>query len=340
MQRQKKVFFQLIVIIMVLVLAACYMIRLPYFIQSPGKAQSMTQMVKVRGGYPVNGDYSLVYIYLGQANVYEYLWAKMGGNKYTTLVNENAIKLPNEDDKAYNLRQENYMTEAQQSAAYIAYKEAGKKPKLLQQGVLVLDTISAMPNAKVLKSGDLIVGMENHKISSTNEMERLLKKKKLGDHFDLTIIRNKHMEKVNVQMAKFPKSIAGSSKSQGIGIYQSDQFKVDVKPPVRFNITNIGGPSAGLMMTLDIYDQLTRQDLAKGRNIAGTGTIELDGTVGPIGGIADKIVGANKSGVKIFFAPVADHEYDTARETAKAIGSHMKIVPVRTFNDAKNYLLK
>ncbi|RYL92994.1 PDZ domain-containing protein [Sporolactobacillus sp. THM19-2] len=326
--------------VLALTLLTLFFIRLPYFVQSPGKAQSMAGMVKVSDAYPVNGNYRLVYIYLGQANIYQYLWAKFDGNKYTTLIREKNIRLPDEDDTAYNLRQKNYMTGAQQSAAYIAYKTAGKHPKLVQQGVLVLDVIPSMPASKVLKSGDVIIGMGNHRITSIKDMNALIGGKKAGDRLALTIVRNKQVKTVSVEIGKFPKRLAEAGKKEGIGIYQSEQAKVDVNPPVKFDIQNIGGPSAGLMMTLEIYDQLTKQDLAAGRDIAGTGTIELDGSVGPIGGISEKIVGADQSGTDIFFAPVAEHEYEAAKKTAKEIGSEMKIVPVKTFEDAVRYLEK
>ncbi|WP_229727443.1 SepM family pheromone-processing serine protease [Sporolactobacillus putidus] len=337
LQRKKRI-LRWVILVSVLILLALNFVRLPYYVQSPGAAQSMAGTVKVAGGHPVNGEYRLVYIYLGQADVYQYLWAKYGGNKYVTLVNENQVKIPNESDAAYNLRQENYMTSAQQSAAYVAYKAAGKKPKLIKEGVLILDVMPSMPSAKVLKPGDLIIGIENKKISSTGDLEALLKNKKLGDRLTLTISRNHQTKQVAVQIAKFPKDMIGNGKSSGIGIIQSDQIKVNVNPPVQFKIQNIGGPSAGLMMTLEIYDQLTQEDLAKGRDIAGTGTIEMNGDVGPIGGIEDKVVGANKSGAGVFLAPTADHEYEAAKQTAKEIGSHMKIVPVKTFADAVNYL--
>lgn len=336
-QRKKRI-LRWTILIVVLVLLALNFVRLPYYVQSPGNAQSMAKTVKVAGGHRVNGEYRLVYIYLGQANIYQYLWTKYGGNKYVTLVSENQVKIPNESDAAYNLRQENYMTSAQQSATYMAYKAAGKKPKLIREGILILDVMPGMPAAKVLKPGDLIIGMEGRKISSTGDLEALLKKKKLGDRFKLTISRNKQTKQVAVQIAKFPKDLIGSGKSSGIGIVQSDQIKVSVDPPVQFTIQNIGGPSAGLMMTLEIYDQLTRADLARGRDIAGTGTIEMSGAVGPIGGIEDKVVGAAKSGAGVFFAPTADNEFETAKRTAKEIGSQMKIVPVKTFADAVNYL--
>ncbi|WKB34928.1 S16 family serine protease [Terrilactibacillus sp. S3-3] len=166
----------------------------------------------------------------------------------------------------------------------------------------------------------------------------LLKGKKSGEVFHLTIKRDGKVKQVAVKIGKFPKKLTGGKTKYGIGITQSNQANVIVHPPLSFNIKNIGGPSAGLMMTLEIYDQLTRQDLAKGRQIAGTGTMEMDGSVGPIGGIDEKVVGANASGADIFFAPTADHEAENAEKTAKAIGAHLKIVPVSTFDDAVNYL--
>jgi PDZ domain-containing protein len=339
-QRRKQLVRRLVVLAIAIVLVALYFIRLPYFVQTPGSARSMTNMVKVEGARQVHGDYRLVYIYLGQANIYQYLWAKFDRNPYTTLVGENTVKIPEENDQSYNLRQQNYMKQAQQSAAYVAYKAAGKRPEMIRRGVLVLGVVPSMPSAKILQSGDRIVRLESQKITTSAQLNHLIGKYKTGSRLGLTIVRGGKSRQVHLTVAAFPKQMATSGPAKGIGVYSSDQLQVRVKPPVKFSIKNIGGPSAGLMMTLDIYDQLKTTDLARGRIIAGTGTIETDGSVGPIGGIAEKIVGADQSNVDVFFAPVADQEYQTAKQTAEAIGSHMKIVPVRTFDDAKNYLLK
>ncbi|MEH7275544.1 S16 family serine protease, partial [Neobacillus vireti] len=106
----------------------------------------------------------------------------------------------------------------------------------------------------------------------------------------------------------------------------------------------IGGPSAGLMFTLEIYDQLMDEDFTKGYKIAGTGTIDSEGTVGPIGGIDQKIVAADKAGAEIFFAPnekgSKDSNYNLAVKTAREIKSKIKIVPVDGIDDAINYLKK
>ncbi|SFG39094.1 SepM family pheromone-processing serine protease [Sporolactobacillus nakayamae] len=334
--RKKIIQWALVVVVVLLIALNFY--KTPYYVQRPGKAVSMSGMVKVRSAARIDGNYRLVYIYLGQANIYQYLWAKYDGNKYTTLVKENQVKMPDEDEQDYNLRQENYMSSAQQSAAYVAYKAAGKKPQLLEEGVLILGVMKSMPNSNVLKTGDLIIGMDNHKVATIDDMNRWIKQKTVGDRFRLTLLRKNQVKQVTVQAAKFPKAYAGSGRGWGIGIYQDNHVKVDVHPRVTFDIQNIGGPSAGLMMSLEIYDQLDQQNLAKGRDIAGTGTIEMNGTVGPIGGIAEKVVGASKSGADIFFAPAADHEDQTAQKTAKEIGTKMKIVSVKSLDDAIDYL--
>ncbi|EUJ36213.1 PDZ domain-containing protein [Listeria weihenstephanensis FSL R9-0317] len=105
------------------------------------------------------------------------------------------------------------------------------------------------------------------------------------------------------------------------------------------------------MFTLEIYNHFGKTDWTKGRNIAGTGTIDVDGNVGRIGGIDQKVVAADRDDVEIFFAPddtVTDEmkkfepgavsNYAEAVKTAKAIDSKMKIVPVKTFQDALDYL--
>ena len=120
---------------------------------------------------------------------------------------------------------------------------------------------------------------------------------------------------------------------------------------MKVNTENIGGPSAGLMFTLEILNQLLDEDLTKGYHIAGTGEMNEDGTVGRIGGIEKKVVAADEDGIEIFFAPddeITDEmrhadpdiksNYEAAVETAKTIGTDMEIVPVKTIDDALEYL--
>ncbi|WKB34929.1 hypothetical protein QS257_14115 [Terrilactibacillus sp. S3-3] len=170
----------LVILIVIIIIVALNFVKTPYFVEKPGAAESINGLkVKVKG-HKVKGAFMLVYIYVGQANVYQYLWAKYDRNKYTTLVKEEAIKLPNENEEEYNLRQLDYMKGAQRAATYIAYKKAKKHPKLeKKKGILILDVISSMPSAKVLQSGDIIIGAEGKKVRSIDQMAAF-KGKKVG----------------------------------------------------------------------------------------------------------------------------------------------------------------
>ena len=127
-----------------------------------------------------------------------------------------------------------------------------------------------------------------------------------------------------------------------------DRTRVVTKPEVKINSGDIGGPSAGLMFTLECYQLFTRKNLSPNQKIAGTGTIDSNGKVGMIGGVDKKVIAASRQGMKVFFAPTdrpsgvkkGETNYAEAVRTAKKIHTRMKIVPVARFEDALNYLEK
>ncbi|MFK4998850.1 S16 family serine protease [Bacillus sp. N9] len=119
-------------------------------------------------------------------------------------------------------------------------------------------------------------------------------------------------------------------------------MKLHTARNVEINEKDIGGPSAGLMFSLEIYNQATEGDLTKGYEIAGTGTIDMDGNVGQIGGIREKITAVHKAGIDIFFCPQDIHANDTNEkdvlDEVKKQGYSVTVVPVKTLQDAINYL--
>ena len=127
-----------------------------------------------------------------------------------------------------------------------------------------------------------------------------------------------------------------------IGIIIGSAIDMNTSKKVKFDAEGFGGPSAGLMFTLEIYEQLTKENIRHGQKIAGTGTMDELGNVGQIGGIDKKIVSANEAGVEIFFVPKdlskEDDNEKIAKNVAKKIQSKMKIVPVATFEEALSYL--
>lgn len=336
---RRKIFYFLIVLIL-LGAIALNNIQVPYFVSKPGTADKLEPMVKVSHGYKERGTLRLVTIYQGKASVWDYLFAKYDYNPYTEVTKAKFVTFPDESQNEMQVRELNYMDSAQSTASYVAYKAAHKHPKIEHQGVLILNVNSKMPAGKVLKAGDVIKEFNGHKIRQISDLEGLLNGFKLGDKVHITVKRGKELKEVETELGEFPAEWLpeGTKHKVGLGILQSEDITLDVNPPVKFDTQGIGGPSAGLMMTLEIFEQLTPEDLTKGYDICGTGTIDYKGNVGPIGGIKQKIVAADKAGAKIFFAPKADHEAKDAMAAAKDINSDMKIVPVSTFDDAVKYL--
>ena len=109
-------------------------------------------------------------------------------------------------------------------------------------------------------------------------------------------------------------------------------YSYDPGIEVDFQTGRIAGPSAGLMFSLALYDRLTSQDLTGGRAVAGTGTIDCDGGVGPIGGVEQKVAGAEREGAEIFLAPAAN------AQTAQSAARDIEVVSISSFSDAVGYL--
>lgn len=335
-KRRGSIFYTTIIIIAIVLFGLSFY-QLPYYILKPGGADVVSKMLHVKGSQKEKGDFMLVTVLVGKADPYQYLWAKM--HKYYQILPDQSIQQPDETQQEYDLRQLNYMDDAQKTATYVAYKSAGKNPKIQYQGVLVLNVVSSMPASKELQPGDIIIKVNNKPVKDVTDIQTAIKGKKAGDTVQLTVKRNGKTMPLTVHIGIFPKSFTQSNKkTPGIGFVGSQQFNVKVNPAVSFNTGSIGGPSAGLMMTLEIYEELTSKNIRKGHEVAGTGTIAMNGTVGPIGGISDKVIAASRKGADIFFAPKADGEAKQAQQTAKAIGTKMKVVPVSTFQDALNYL--
>jgi len=336
-----------VTLMMIILLLALFFYRLPFYIEKPGMAHELESIVKVQGGYDEKGKLMLTTVQLGKANIYDYLLAKV--KKYDDIVSVNEIKAKNQTDEEYNVYQLYLMESSKHNAIQIAYKKANKPYHFVYKGVYVLDVYSKMPAAKVFKPGDRIIRVDNHTFTSSEQFIHYISEKRAGDVVRVGYIRNNEEKTDNIKLASFKD--AGGKVGMGIGLV--DDRDLISKPKVSLQTDSIGGPSAGLMFSLEIYNQLTKQDITKGYSIAGTGTIDPDGKVGRIGGIDKKVVAADKEGADIFFAPddeiTSDMKkamphiktnYQEALAAANDIGTKMKIVPVKSFDDALSYLQK
>lgn len=141
--------------------------------------------------------------------------------------------------------------------------------------------MKGMPAYGKIEVGDRIKSVDGKTYDSADKMVSYISSKKAGTPVRFILERNGKDITEKVTLKPFKEE----PNRVGIGVSLFTDRNVKVSPSIKVDIENIGGPSAGLMMSLEIYNQLTKEDETHGYAIAGTGTIDADGTVGPIGGI-------------------------------------------------------
>jgi Lon-like protease len=220
------------------------------------------------------------------------------------------------------------MQDSKQHATEVALAALGfGEPK--GRGARVVDTLRGFGAHGVLEEGDLIVAVDGEEVDTTCDVGRLVDRHEIGDTVEVVVSRDGERRPFRIETRP-------NNREPGtpfLGVQMEDVgYRFDPGVDVDFQTGKIGGPSAGLMMTLALYDKLTPDDLTGGRRIAGTGTIACDGGVGPIGGVEQKVAGAEREGAAIFLSPQGN--LDAARRAADDI----QVVAISNFDDAREYL--
>jgi len=163
--------------------------------------------------------------------------------------------------------------------------------------VAVVEAVGGTPADGVLEADDIITAIDGTAVDSAKQLRQKIQDAE-GDAVELTVLRGGEEKTVEIT----PEERAADGKKTwvvGVTLRTDYDFPIDVT----IQLDNVGGPSAGMMFALGIIDTLTPGELNGGEDVAGTGTIEADGTVGPIGGIRQKLYGARDAGADFFLAP-------------------------------------
>ncbi|MDO8306960.1 MAG: S16 family serine protease [Actinomycetota bacterium] len=192
----------------------------------------------------------------------------------------------------------------------------------IESAVAVTTVYSVSPAAGVLEPADHLLTVDGVEITAPAQVAELVRAQPIGTTFAVGIERDGQEQVVEVRSAPNPEDASIPFIGIGVGEVYSAGF------PIAFTLEDVGGPSAGLMFATGIVDKLTPDDLAQGNHIAGTGTIAPDGTVGPIGGIRQKLAGARASGATLFLMP-EEH----CSEAAGHVPDGLAVVPVQTLAD-------
>lgn len=190
------------------------------------------------------------------------------------------------------------------------------------QRLIIKDFRKKSPNRNVLRKDDQIISFEGKAMNSSKDLRTALANTR-SKVVKLGVVREGKKISIPITIGA---EMYGKVKKNYIGLYISEEY--DLPFSVKINLKNIGGPSAGLVFSLAMIDKLTKEDLVRGRNIAGTGTISPNGKVGPIGGIEEKLIGAGREGVTLFLAPALNCS------EIRHIPKGLRVVPVDTLTEA------
>ncbi|KRF31980.1 SepM family pheromone-processing serine protease [Paenibacillus sp. Soil787] len=336
-------------IVGVVIVYLLFFVRLPFFILMPGTAEEIKPMVTIpKGSGDEKGTLMLTTVRVADANMVNYLIGLV--NPYEEIQPKTSVLRKGESEQEYSQRQEYVMLTSQASAIQAAYKQAKIPFHINHEGVMVLQTLPGLSGEKVLKPGDVLLKAGDKEVKVAQDLLGSLKGKKAGDTISITYSRKKIEQQAALTLGALPKQEGEQGEPRaGIGVVPADMQAVKAdqeEQQVSIKAGEIGGPSAGLMFSLEIYNQLVADDITKGYRIAGTGTIESDGTVGPIGGIQHKIIAADREKAEYFFAPkdvtfkdgTKVENYSDAVKRANQIKTKMKIVEIGTMEDALKFL--
>jgi PDZ domain-containing protein len=307
------------------------LVHVPYAILKPGPVTNTLgngpggkPLITVEGKstYPTTGalDFTTVSVSGGPNNPVN-LWEWISGHfdQTSSVVPEDLLFPKGVTSTQVDQESAAEMADSQQEAIAVALRGLGQT---VPEVVTVKELSKDSPASGVLRAGDVLVSIDGTAVSTPDEVRAAVRAHKSGDSAVFNVRRDGKEQVVTVKTAD----------SQGhtvVGIFLKASFDFPIK--VGINAGHVGGPSAGMMFSLAVYDKLTPGALTGGVTIAGTGTIDSVGTVGPIGGIQQKLAGARRGGATWFLAPAGNCD-----EVVGHIPDGLQVVKVATFTQARD----
>jgi len=308
--------------VLLLVAAALYIAPSDDYVLLPDNARALEPLVVVEGENARTDAGGIYYVAVDirQASRLEQLFP--GLHDGATLVPKHVLNPEGVDEKVRRRAELREMTRSQRYATAVALKELRLPVRITPVGAQIRQTLRRYPAAEKLRARDLVVAVDGRPVKLPDDLPRLLARRVPGETVVLRVRRQGRIRRVAIKTVPNP----ANARQPFLGI-ELDEPKITLPLPVRFDLGQVGGPSAGLAFALDLVDELGR-DVDHGRRIAATGEIHLDGSVHAVGGLKQKTIGARRSGMDLFLVPG-----ENAAE-ARRYADGLRIVPVDSFQQA------
>ena len=325
---QKNKVLKIALITYIIVIFPFGFVKTEYYFMSPGPPYQWNIEIENVETYEYDGNLYQLTVRRDEANYFVYAWARL--NSQVDLYPREVI-LPDgvTPQELSEISIQNMVT-SENVAIAVALNSLDYEIESEGDGVLVVGLLDDSPVKDKLIKNDLIISINNELVRSASEFISMLRMYEIGDIVNIGLIRNEqeltietklieHVEYENEPMVGF---LASTPNQQFIF-----PFEVDIKTG------NVGGPSAGMMMALNVYNLLTEADITNGKKIAGTGTIEIDGSIGPVGGVKQKVIAAKRANAGLILVPTANYE-----EASVFADDNTQIVAVDSFDNALNVI--
>ena len=313
---KENLLFILIILCMFLILN----IKLPYYISAPGGTINVLERL---GDNKTGGSLNMLYVTEYDGTVLSLIMGKMIKSWDISKIENQRLLDESLDD--IKVRNKVMLDNSIQNAIFVAYNYMGKDIKITKSDNIII----GLTKESELKIGDKLVKCDGNEINDIVDIKNVVKGKSVGDYVNFEILRDDVLMEVNLKV----------DNDHLLGIVMVTNYEYELSDDIDIKFKNSeGGSSGGLMLSLAIYQEKSGIDIVRGRKIAGTGTIDINGNVGEIDGIKYKIIGAHNNKMDIVFVPEAN--YEEAKKVVEDNNYKLKLVKINTFEEAIDYLSK
>ncbi|HVN51531.1 MAG TPA: S16 family serine protease, partial [Acidimicrobiales bacterium] len=298
---------------------------------SPGTTYRTQSVIEVKGAptYPQTGSIEYVTVAVTTHEMTALQWVTAHFDPSVTIVPADEIVPPNRTPAQNQAESLQEMADSKTVATVVALEHLGYKVSASGTGAVILAVVKGSPAYGVLHAGDTVVRLDGEAIKTSDELSAAIHARAPGDEVTMEVEPSGKKQGAVTRTVKLATNPKDSSEGfLGVESGTRDLSFPDLPIRVSVSTPDVGGPSAGLAFTLGILDVLTKGSVTGGHRIATTGTIDLNGCVGPIGGMHQKVLAVKASGAELFLVPRSE-----LAEAKKYAGS-LRVVPVDDTDDA------
>jgi Lon-like protease len=307
------------------VAVAAFAVPLPYVEYLPGGATPIAPLVSVRGAgtTPLDGETALLTVRVARQPLVSALAALLDPDR--VLLPATRVFPTGVDRQDYLARERERFSRQFDVAAAVGARAAGVPLEVVTE-VVVLDVLVGGPSDGLLAPGDVVLSVDGERVTSGAALAARVQASAPGDVLTLRIGHAGMEQERRITLAALEE---GGPARIGVMVQTAvDELIMPIEVVLTSGI-RIGGPSAGLMVGLTVYDLLAAEDLLAGRRIAGTGTLDIDGRVGDVGGVREKVLAALAAGYDLVLVPT-----DRVAEAERAAAGRIDVAGVATLDEA------